>query len=229
MNAQRGRGGVLALIPARGGSKRLPGKNIRPLGGIPMIAHTVRAALASPRLDRTILSTDDPAIAEAVRAAGGEAPFLRPEHLATDAASSVDVALHAIDFCEAEGRSYEWLVLLQPTSPLRSAEDIEGCLSLCLDQGAEAAVTVTLAEKPLNHYGRLDAEGRFDREALGEAVGSGSLAALTGACYVLRVETLRRERSFLPEGVRAWPTPWERAVDVDVLADFELAERLLAR
>lgn len=227
MSGAESRGRVLALIPARGGSKRLPGKNLRPLGGSPLILHSLRAAQASPRLDRILISTDDAAIAETVRAAGGDAPFLRPAHLSDDQASSVDVALHAVDFCEAEGQSYEWLVLLQPTSPLRSPQDIEGCLSLCLEQGAEAAVTVAELDKPLNHYGRLDAQGVFERDPLKDALEDRKLAVLTGSCYVLRVETLRRERSFLPQGARAHLTPYVRSVDVDTLADFAIAEALL--
>lgn len=219
-------GAVLGLIAARGGSKRLPGKNLRPFLGAPLIAHTIAAARACARLDRVVLSTDDPEIAAVAARHGCEVPFLRPAELADDAASSVDMALHALDVLAAQGARYGLLVLLQPTSPLRLPGDIDACVARCLDDGAPACVTVSRAPKPVDHFGALDPDGRLDRAAVAAAAGDRPLAVLNGACYAIRTEVLRAARSFLPEGATTSETPWLRGADIDTLEDFEVAERV---
>ena len=125
---------VLAVITARGGSKGLPGKNLAPFRGEPLIARTIRAAQGAPSIDRLILSSDDPAIMETARSLGCEAPFQRAAELASDTAASIDVLLDAAD--RAPG--YDIVVLLQPTSPLRTAGDIEATLAVMAETGAPA-------------------------------------------------------------------------------------------
>ena len=118
---------ILAVIPARGGSKGLPRKNLLPLGDRPLICWTIAAALAAKRITRVIVSTDDREIAAAAAACGCEVPFLRPPQLATDTAGSADVMRHAVDSLEED---YDWLMLLQPTSPFRTADHIDGLAAL---------------------------------------------------------------------------------------------------
>jgi len=219
---------MLALIPARGGSKGLPGKNIRPLAGKPLIAWTIEAARASRYVSRVVVSSDDEAILAVARAYGADVPFVRPLDLARDDTPGIDVVLHALD-CLPD---YDWVVLLQPTSPLRSAEDIGQAITRCLQGGAPACVSVTAA--PSNPWWMFHveedgwmasflpaAERPTRRQDLPE------LYALNGAVYVARVDWLRQTRSFLTEETVAYVMPAERSVDIDTLLDFRLAECLL--
>jgi len=220
---------VLALIPARGGSKGLPGKNIRPLGGRPLIAWTIEAAHASRHIDRTVLSSDDEAIIAAARAHGCEAPFRRPTALAADDTAAIDVVLHALD----ELPGHEVVVLLQPTSPLRTAADIDAACERFEQTGAPSCVTVTpVVQSPYWMY-RLDDNGRLRalldpwpgatrRQDLPEVV------VLNGAVYVADAAWLRRERRFVGDDTVAVTIPAGRSVDIDTAADFDAAERALA-
>jgi len=133
---------VLGIVTARGGSKGVPGKNIRPLGGKPLIAWTAEAALASRRLARTILSTDDPAIAEAGRACGLDVPFVRPPELATDSTPTLPVLQHAIAQLGATGDRYDAICLLQPTNPFRERTLIDTCIDRLAATGADCVITV---------------------------------------------------------------------------------------
>jgi len=133
----------LAVIPARGGSKGIPRKNLAPLAGRPLLAYTCEAARASRRLTRVIVSTDDAEIAQAARTLGVDVPFLRPAELAQDATPMIDVARHALDACETEaGETFDVVVILQPTSPLRPPSVIDACVERLQASGADAAVTV---------------------------------------------------------------------------------------
>jgi CMP-N,N'-diacetyllegionaminic acid synthase len=136
------RGPIIGLIPARGGSKSIPRKNLAVVAGRPLLAYTARAALGAARLDRVILSTDDAEIAEAGRALGLEVPFLRPAALAGDETAMLPVMRHALDFLAESGSTATALVLLQPTSPLRSAGHIDEAVELLLDSGAETVVSI---------------------------------------------------------------------------------------
>ncbi len=133
---------VVGLIPARGGSKGIPGKNIAPCAGQPLLAWTCEAALGSRRLARTILSTDSEAIAAVGRACGLEVPFLRPADLAEDETPAMAVMAHALDWLEARGETVDALALLQPTSPLRSSRHIDDAVALFEESGADAVVSV---------------------------------------------------------------------------------------
>lgn len=220
---------VLALIPARGGSKGLPGKNILPLHGKPLIAWSVEAALACPELDRTIVSSDDAQIIEVARTLGCEVPFVRPAHLATDQASSMDVILHALDSLPEH---YAWVVVLQPTSPLRLAEDITACLQICLTHHAPACVSVVPGKSPYWSYFLRKDHGmdpilgkdktQTGRQQLPPAY------TLNGAVYVARTDWLREHRTFVTRATRAFVMPTQRSVDVDTAVEFKLAELLLA-
>lgn len=219
-----------AVICARGGSKGLPGKNVRPLGGRPMIAWSVKAARESALIDRILVSTDDPEIAQAARDAGADVPFLRPAELATDTANLVDAIIHALDV--SADRS-DYVVLLQATSPLRIAADIDGCLRLCHERDAQAAATVCEPDKSPYWMFHLDDDGTcrlvIPRDEIGTARQDlPQVWAPNGAVYVARADWLRRERTFWRQGVTlGYVMPRERSVDIDTLLDFRMAEILM--
>jgi len=142
MSGQSTRRTVLGLIPARGGSKGIVRKNLRLLAGKPLLMHTVEAARASAHLTRVVLSTDDVEIAEVGRRSGVDVPFLRPAELALDSTPMIEVVLHCIRWLQGQGEEYEAVCLLQPTSPLRSAETIDRCISELWQRNADCVVSV---------------------------------------------------------------------------------------
>jgi len=230
---------ILGLIPARGGSKGIPRKNIFPVAGKPLLAWTCEAALASKSLSRVVLSTDDEEIAEVGRAWGVEVPFLRPAELATDTATSVDVALHALDWLEEhEGWHAEVIVLLQPTSPLRTATHIDEAVAVFNVAAADTVVSVVPVRHNLSPFtlmrlenGRLydfwDQPLPFDRYRRQETP---PLFARNGpALLVTRAQTLRCRKSFYGDFVAAYVMTEEESLDIDTPADLALAEWRLAR
>jgi len=219
---------VLALIPARAGSKGLPGKNILPADGRPLLAWSIDAAKGSAYVDRVALSSEDDAIMAAARAHGCDVPFRRPAELATDIATSADVALHALE----QLPGYDFLVLLQPTSPLRTALDIDACLERCADAGATSCVTVTPAQQSPwwmyqigdgNRLRRLlDAPERASRrQDLPVAY------VLNGAVYVVAVPWFRQTRTFVDDATVACVMPADRSIDIDDRDDFDAFRRRL--
>lgn len=224
----------LAIIPARGGSKGVPGKNIRPLGGKPLLGYAVEAAAASSCFDRILVSTDDERIADVARRLGAEAPWLRPANLATDSASVVDAALHELDRLAAEQRyAPDVVVLLQPTSPFRSAASIRAAL-LLHDATVEGVVSVSPAPAHPYWCKKLDEKGLLHDFLDGVAVPSARQElppafALDGGLYARTTESLRRRRSFHAGPLKAWLTPAAESLDIDTEQDWEHAEFLLAR
>jgi N-acylneuraminate cytidylyltransferase len=219
---------VLAVVTARGGSKGLPRKNLVPFRGAPLIAWTIRAAQAAPAIDRLILSSDDPEIIETARALGCEAPFRRTPELASDTAASIDVLLDAAERVPG----HDIVVLLQPTSPLRTADDIEATLAVMAETGAPGAVSVS--EAPCHPYliFRRDAAGRLSpfvekpadmgwrRQDLPPAW------RVNGAVYAADLAWLRVERTLCKAGeTAANEMPVERSIDIDTLEDLQAAER----
>lgn len=220
---------VLAVIPARGGSKGVPGKNIRPLGGRPLIAWTIAAATAAPELDRVIVSSENAEIINIALKWGGEAPFVRPEELARDDTPGIAPVLHALD---ALPEKYDYVVLLQPTSPLRAAEDISAALALCLAQGAPACVSLCAPEHGPWWMFSLDGQGRMRPLLPREAIpvrrqDMAAVYALNGAVYVARVDWLRENKSFLSAETAGYVMPRERSMDIDTELDFKIAEAVL--
>ena len=139
----------LCVIPARGGSKRLPHKNIKNLCGKPLIQWTVEAGIGSKSIDRLIVSTDDLEIAEISKSCGAEVPFIRPETLATDSSSSYSVLEHAYQYLFEQGDYYDYIIMLQPTSPLRTSNHIDEAVKLLKDKQADGVISVTEASHPI--------------------------------------------------------------------------------
>ncbi len=224
---------VVALIPARGGSKGIPRKNLAPLAGKPIIAWTIAAALGSTKLGRVMVSTDDAEIAEVARKHGAEVPFLRPPQLAADESGALEVALHALDWIEQNTNDRpEYLLLLQPTSPLRTTGDIDAAIELACVRSAEAVLSVCEAVPHPFLARRVDEHGVLTDfipvpEASGRRQDFPPAYYLNGAIYLNRCVSLRTTRSFQPPGALAWRMPLERSLDIDTPLDLRIAEALL--
>jgi N-acylneuraminate cytidylyltransferase len=217
---------VLAVITARGNSKGVPAKNIRPLAGQPLLFWTIQAARESTRVDRLILSSDDARIIHIAGELGCEAPFVRPAELARDDTPGVLPVLDAV------GRihGYDVVVLLQPTSPLRSAADIDACVDLVMSSDAPACVSVTaVQEHPFWMYW-LQPGGQLERllpDDTAYATRRQELPPIyrpNGAVYVARVPWLRETGTFLSGGTVGYVMPAERSLDIDTENDFVHAE-----
>ena len=218
---------VLFLVPARAGSRRVPAKNLRTVGGIPLVGWAVRSArLAAARLDGgphvVACSTDDPAIAAAAMAWGADRVLERPAHLAGDAASSYDVAIHALDALDPDRDRFASFVLVQPTSPLTQPSDLRAAIER-LEAGAPSVVSVTPSHPAGWHMGF--ARGGGDR-LVPAAAGGGHL--LTGAIYAARTDVLREARRFVADGTVGLSVLPERSIDIDEEHDFPIAEAFLA-
>lgn len=221
---------VLAVIPARGGSKGVPRKNLRLVAGKPLIAWTIEESRRSARIDRLVVDTDDAEIAEIARACGAEVPFLRPPELATDTAMVIDTLLHLVDRI---GTGVSHLVMLQCTSPLRTAADIDGALEWCLDRDVLACVSVSEAPPPqwmvtMDDGGRmvplLGWEGfRRRRQDLP------STWLPNGAVFAAEVSFLRANRSFYGPQTVAFVMPAERGLDIDSEDELRYAAYVLER
>lgn len=218
---------VLGLIPARGGSKGVPRKNIRVVGGEPLIAYTIRAARASARLSAVVVSTDDAEIAAVAREHGAQV-LERPAELAGDESPGVAPVLHALDVMPG----YDYLVLLQPTSPLRVADDIDACVERCL-AGAPACVSVCEAEQSpywmyrLSEIGALHPLMTLPDGLIPRRQDLPPVYALNGAVYVAKTDWLRTHETFLSEGVVGYVMPQERSLDIDTELDLRIFAAIL--
>lgn len=225
--------GLLILVPARSGSKGLPGKNVRPLGGLPLLAWTARAIAASGVAARAVLSTDDPAIAEVGRAHGLEVPFLRPPALATDTAGSFEVVDHAVEWLAREdGYRPGAVMLLQPTCPFRRAERIGQALALLARPDTEGVVGVRRIDRSLSVMYRERADGALEPLAgWDERIRRQDVRPLltpSGTLYLITAAALVAHRRLFPPRLRALPTDEVENIDIDTPADWELAEAVVA-
>ena len=231
---------VLGIVTARGGSKGIPGKNLKLLAGKPLLAYTIDAARTSGALDRIILSTDDQAIADAGRAMWCDVPFLRPTDLALDDTPHLPVIQHAVRWMdERVGYRPDAVMILQPTSPLRSAADIAAAIALLEQSGADSVLSVS--EVPVHSHPmrtlRVDAAGHATLFATGEPVRRRinrrqdlpEAWVMNGAIYACRTPVLfAAEPSLYGDRVVAYRMPAERAISIDDLADWSAAERELS-
>jgi CMP-N-acetylneuraminic acid synthetase len=226
---------VLGLIPARGGSKGVPRKNIRMVCGKPLLAYTAESALASTRLTRVVLTTEDAEIAEVGRRCGLEVPFMRPVELAADTTPMIPVVQHAIRALADRGEQFDSVCLLQPTNPLRHSNDIDGAVGVLERTGADAVISfVAAGEKHPARMKYLDAEGRvidppFAEQFEGQRRQDLPLLYLReGSIYLTRTEVLTVQGSFKGHDCRAWLIPEERACNIDTPFDLFMAEQLLS-
>ncbi len=223
----------LFVIPARGGSKGIPGKNIKPLGGKPLIAYSVEVARQLAPDSDICVSTDDPAIADVVREMGLEVPFMRPDYLATDNCGTYEVLLHAVKFFEKLGRRYDTMVLLQPTSPLRTADDVRRCLEAYTPDVDMVVTVVEAASNPYYNCYETDADG-----FLHISKGDGSYVRrqdapkaweYNGAVYVINIDSLKQMPLSKFPRRRMVEMERSRSIDLDTPLDWIVAEAVVAQ
>jgi N-acylneuraminate cytidylyltransferase/CMP-N,N'-diacetyllegionaminic acid synthase len=224
---------MLALITARGGSKAIPGKNIKILAGKPLIAWTIEAAKKAESIDRVVVSTDDELIAKIAKEWGADVPFLRPSELAQDNSPSIDAVTHAVKWL-AENENYqpEYVMLLQPTSPLRSAEDIQNVIEFAKSRQAESVVSVARADQHPYWMKTISSEGRlvnFMPESISFSRRQDLPAAymLNGSIYLVKRDILIARNSLYTENTLAYVMPTERSMDIDTPWELYLAELIL--
>ena len=222
---------ILALIPARLGSKGLKGKNLRLLSGKPLIAYSIEEALKSRYVDNVVVSSEDTLIIETAEKYGANVPFRRPASLAEDHSRGIDVMLHAIEWFKKEGMEYDLILLLQPTSPLRTVKDIDDSIDYLFHKKAKAVVSVCACEHhPLwaNTLDETMCMKNFEDESFWNK-NRQELPVyyrLTGAIYIAFTDYLIRNNGFMGDLTYAYTMPNTRSVDIDSILDFKLAEIL---
>ena len=222
---------IIAIIPARGGSKGLPKKNIKKLNGKPLIAHTIEVAKQSRIFDRIIVSTDDKEIAEVAKKYGAEVPFIRPAELATDSADAMDVVIHALKWFKNKGEDFDYVMKLQPTSPLRTEQDIIKSIDLIIQKDGDSISSVSECEHhplwsnvlgpdlKMNNFIDEDTKGK-NRQELPKYY------RLNGLIFLSKVDTLLNTKDWYGEKSYAYIMDSKRAIDIDSEVDFYLAELL---
>jgi len=221
---------ILAIIPARGGTKGLPRKNIRMLAGKPLIAWTIEEAKKARYIDRLILSSEDNEIIDTAKQLGCEVPFVRPAELAMDETPGILPILHAIDTINDK---YDYVVMLQPTSPLRQAIDIDGCIEMCLTQKAPACISVVEpGESPYLMF-KIDNNGlTVPITDLGFTTARRQdlprTYAINGAVYVFNTDWIKKNPVFMTSETRFFIMPRERSWDIDTTLDLKICDFLLS-
>lgn len=221
---------ILALITARGGSKGIPNKNIHDFNGKPLLCWTIEAANASQYIDHTILSTDSDKIAKVATSSGCDVPFLRPAELATDESSSMDVIMHALETLD---QHFDYLLLLQPTSPLRTSHHIDQIIENCIDSDVPMMISVTEVKKHPDYFYELDSEGRL-KGLNGDKMqrrrqDMHRLYEHNGALYFSHIGFLKEKRSYTCPEARAFIMDSYSSVDIDDETDLEYAQFLMKK
>ena len=223
---------LLCLMLARGGSKGVPGKNLRQLNGRPLIDYTIDAVHGARLFDRFILSTDSEEIAGRARQLGVDVPFMRPAELSGDDASALDAIVHALEWVEANDQKYDYVQYIFPTAPLREAADIRAGVSLLLESEADMVISVCEDDHPRVWSNKLPADGSLknfiprefrdrNRQTLPKTY------RINGSIYVARWEVFYHRKDWFEQDTRAYVMPREKSVDIDTLLDFQMAEVLL--
>ena len=227
---------VLAIIPARGGSKGLPGKNIKELCGKPLIAWPIHAAKSSLYVDKIIVSTDDPQIADIARQEGAEVPFLRPEELAADDSTTILVIVHAINFLSEIGETFEYCILLEPTSPLTESYDINRAFELLESMRTKADSIVGVSEVIATHPvfdAKINQEGLITPYVGEDFSGAGrrqdveKLYFFEGSLYISDVKTLFEKQTFYHSRTLPYIMPKWKAFEVDDMVDLICIEAIM--
>ena len=226
---------VLGIIPARGGSKSIPKKNIRSLAGKPLIAYTIEIAQNCKMLDRTVVSTDDVEIAEVAKKYGGDAPFIRPKALSLDETPMVPVLQHAVSFIEQnEGVDVDVVVLLDPTSPFRRVEYIEACIQKIERENADSVVTVCEVEhNPYFVMMELDDDKLVplikSDKVITRRQDAPNVYRLNASVYAIKRDILMNEKTIITDNTMAVIMPHELSAHIDHEIDFEFAEYLMKK
>ncbi len=224
---------ILVIIPARGGSKGISNKNISSLGGKPLLAWTILAAKQVNSIARIVVTTDSPDIAEVAKEYQAEVPFLRPRELALDDTPGMAPLIHAIRWLE-EHQNYrpEYVMCLQPTSPLRSARDIETAIEIALEKDADGVVSVAPVKQHPEWMKQVDAEGRLQDYLASEQLAIrrqdlSAIYALNGAIYMARRHIVLEKMTWYTHETYAYVMPTERSIDIDTPWDLHLADMIL--
>lgn len=223
---------MLAIIPARGGSKGLPNKNLRLLNGKPLICYTIEASLNCSFVTHVLVSTDSEEIAEVARKAGAWVPSLRPDELATDTATSIDVYLYTLDLLKKSySLDFDSFIVLQPTSPLRSLADINQAIDMFKHNNADSVISYTKEEHPVYWHKRIDDKGRISNIFPENNFSNRQEFPVTyypnGAVYIFKTNLIIEGRKYYTHNTLAYIMPRNRSVDIDDLDDFLFAEFLL--
>lgn len=226
---------VLGLIPARGGSKGVPRKNVRTLGGKPLLGHTVAAAQAATRIGRVLVSTEDEEIADVARSLGAEVPFLRPAALAQDDTPMLPVVVHAVETMVAEGWAPDAVCLLQPTFPFRRPQDIDACIEALESNEADCVISVHRVPHQFNpHWVYVDGPDGSLRLSTGEAEPIPRRQELpsafhrSGSVYVSSASVIMGRGTLYGDRVVGYETPAEGGCNIDTMDDWAEAEALMA-
>ena len=217
---------ILAVIPARGGSKGLPAKNLKMLQGKPLLKWTIEAAIGAQCISKVVVSTDDLEIANIARDSDAEVPFIRPDFLATDDATTADVVTHASSFY----KGFDFLIVLQPTSPLRNALDIDDAFLAMTEAGVSSCISVNEAiespwlmfqRDPDGFLSKIISDGRQRRQDFPR------IFVVNGAIYIISTQEFQKEKSFFLPNTFGYVMENNRSIDIDTLDDFTKAERLI--
>ena len=225
---------IIAIIPARGGSKGLPKKNIKELDGKPLIAYTIEVAEQSRIFDRIIVSTDDKEIAEVAKKYGAEVPFIRPAELATDSADAMDVVIHALKWFKNKGEDFDYVMKLQPTSPLRTEQDIINSMDLIIQKDGDSIISVSECEHhpfwsntlgldlKMNHFINKEIRKK-KRQKLP------IYYRLNGAIFLSKTDKLITTKEWYGENSYGYIMDSKRAIDIDSEFDFDIATFLIKK
>jgi CMP-N,N'-diacetyllegionaminic acid synthase len=223
---------ILAIIPARGGSKGVPGKNIKLLAGKPLITYSIEAAIESEYINRVVVSTDDDEVAQVSKRYGAEV-IKRPGKLAQDDSLTIDAVIHVLNAIEKEGYSVDIVVLLQPTSPLRTQEDVDSAINLFIENMDKCNSLVSVCEFDHSHYWSLKVEGDYLKPNFGEEYFKmrrqdlPKLYMPNGSIFISKKESLLNSKSFYNGNTIPYLMKTEASVDIDTIMDFKLAGLIL--
>jgi CMP-N,N'-diacetyllegionaminic acid synthase len=224
---------VLAIIPARGGSKGLPGKNIRPLNGKPLISYSIEAALKASSITRVICSTDSLEIADVAKLAGADIPFLRPPELAEDNSLAIDNYIYTVDRLNSLGMQIEEYCVLLPTAPLRIADDIDAAAKIFYGLNADSVISYYPAPHPIqwhkyiNEFGALQSFFDKSEQKLANRQEERQSYLPNGAIYIFRHSLIKSTRQYYSSKTFPYLMPISRSVDIDTIDDFKFAEYLI--
>ena len=225
----------LGIIPARSGNKRLHRKNIRLLAGKPLIQWTIEAGLESNAIDDLIISTDDTQIAEIAKSCGGNVPFIRPKNLSTDSSSSYEVLTHAYETLKKQGKDYSYIVMLQPTSPLRMSYHIDMAADFLEKKRADGVISVNQLNHPFEWTNTLPQSSEMLNFFEEIDVSQPSQKFLTrytlnGAIYITDITRMKKEKSHIyGQSMYAFIMNDKDSIDIDTKYDFEIAEYLMTK